>query len=325
MPKKPFSFRFLLFDGFSNMVLASVLEPLRAARNMPFGLDLSWTVATPSGEPARSSSGLVMVPDSRLEPLQGVTHLVVVSGYGVHDHGNAANLARLRRVRKAVPVMVGVDSGPWLLAAAGLLKDQEATIHWQEFGAFAEAFPEISLSKQRFVVGKSVITCGGAASAMDMVLSLLRENYGPSVAFEVSNLFAFDGGSPSGRAAGVSQGVAQAPGGLRSRGSQKLRIAVRVMFEAMEKPVPLSEIAARASISLRSLNRIFANELEMPPGRYYQMLRLTRARDLASETDLSLNQIAFRTGFSSAATLSRAFSAHYGWPISQTRKPGRRL
>ena len=160
-----------------------------------------------------------MVPDSRLEPLQGVTHLVVVSGYGVHDHGNAANLARLRRVRKAVPVMVGVDSGPWLLAAAGLLKDQEATIHWQEFGAFAEAFPEISLSKQRFVVGKSVITCGGAASAMDMVLSLLRENYGPSVAFEVSNLFAFDGGSPSGRAAGVSQGVAhRGPGHVRGDG-----------------------------------------------------------------------------------------------------------
>jgi transcriptional regulator GlxA family with amidase domain len=312
MPKKPLSFCFLLFDGFSNMVLASALEPLRAARNLPFALDLSWSVASPSGAPAKSSSGLVISPDCRLEDLKSIDYLVLVSGYGVHGHATAANLARIRRARKAARAMIAVDSGSWLLAAAGLLDGQKATIHWQELNAFAEAFPEVDVSKSRFVASGPFITCGGASTVMEMILNLLKETYGPAVAFDVSNLFVYD--------VERDYRMERGPVALKSRGSQKLRAAAQAMFESLERPLSLQEIAAKASTSLRSLNRIFLNELETSPGKYYQMLRLTRARDLASETDLSLKQIAYRTGFSSSATLSRAFSEHYGWPISDTRK-----
>ena len=53
---------FLLFEGFSNMVLSCLLEPLRAVRDQA-GIDIRWQVLTPTGGPVRSSSGLSVVPD----------------------------------------------------------------------------------------------------------------------------------------------------------------------------------------------------------------------------------------------------------------------
>jgi transcriptional regulator GlxA family with amidase domain len=64
---------------------------------------------------------------------------------------------------------------------------------------------------------------------------------------------------------------------------------------------------------------MFQRELALSPGKYYQMIRLARARDLATQTALSVAQIALQTGFASTATLSRAFRAQYGAPISKLR------
>ncbi|MCU9850673.1 hypothetical protein OEZ60_22150 [Defluviimonas sp. WL0024] len=53
---KPLNVTILLFDGFSNMVLACLLEPLRAVRDQVRG-GITWSVITPGDRPAISSSG----------------------------------------------------------------------------------------------------------------------------------------------------------------------------------------------------------------------------------------------------------------------------
>ncbi|WP_189654647.1 helix-turn-helix domain-containing protein [Paracoccus mutanolyticus] len=61
--------------------------------------------------------------------------------------------------------------------------------------------------------------------------------------------------------------------------------------------------------SWRKLDRIFRDELgrETAPGRYYQMLRLSHARELAAATDFDLREIALRSGYADASSLSKAF------------------
>lgn len=46
--------------------------------------------------------------------------------------------------------------------------------------------------------------------------------------------------------------------------------------------------------------------LGLPPMRYYQLIRLARARDLSANTNLSKQEIALRCGFSTTSGLWRA-------------------
>ena len=306
------SFQFLLFDGFSNMVLASALEPLRAARDMAQAHHIRWQITSLDNNIVQSSSGIQIKPDGTIKQAGAVDYLVVIAGYDVRGHVSPRCMAQLRQLANRASYVAGLDTGAWLLASAGLLNGAQATIHWQEAADFAETFPDIIPGKQRFVVAGKYITCGGASTVLDLMLHVLAEKFGPAMAFDVANLFVYDAERQhgSGRGANILKHRSDTPG---------LLAAIDVMMDHIEDPVSLALIAKRASLSVRSLDRMFQRELALSPGKYYQMIRLARARDLATQTALSVAQIALQTGFASSATLSRAFRAQYGTPISKLR------
>jgi AraC family transcriptional regulator, glycine betaine-responsive activator len=315
---------FLLFDGFSNMVLASAMEPLRAANNLVPSHRLHWQVVTLDGAPVQSSSGLMIAPDLALADLGACDVLFVIAGYGVRRHAGPDCLQALRRTAKSVPLIGGLDVGGWLLAAAGLLRGRSATVHWQTVAEFEEEFLTVTVLRDRFVVDGNRITAGGATSVMELMLHLIRREYGEALAFDVSNLFLYD--AESGQRAGVQAGVragvragwrvGTAATGLRA---PQLQVAVEQMRDTVEDPVPVAGIARASALSLRTLERLFQRELGVSPARYYLMTRLSAARNLAEETGLSVAEIAARTGFSSVSTLSRAFRAHFGQSIRDLR------
>ncbi|MDB6179280.1 GlxA family transcriptional regulator [Paracoccus sp. Z330] len=296
----------LLFDGFSNFVLSSLIEPLRAVHDHGYP-DLSWCVVTPDDGPVRSSSGLRVLPDIALADLGAPDALLVVAGYGFRDHAAGRTGALLRRVARRGTRLIGADCGSWLIAQAGLLQGHAATLHWSVLADFAETFPDVLVSHQRYVLDGPVWSSGGAASSLDMMLALVGRLFGPAAAFAATSMFLHDAAR---KQAGSRIGL-----GIGSRGSQKLQQAIRVMAENVETPLSQPELAASIGTSRRSLSRMFQSEIGMGPGRYAQMLRLARARELASSTDLSLQEIALRCGYSDAAALEKAFRRTYGQPL----------
>ena len=313
-PTKPQHFVFVLFDGFSNMVLASALEPLRAAKGLPNGPNINWQICTIDGLAITNSSGVVISPDAALSSSptdEAIDYLVVISGYGMRNHLNAKTRARLIHAAQHARNIIGLDTAAWVLAACDMLRNKSATIHWQELDQFAEQFPNVRVKNDRFVQDGKLITSGGASTVMDLMLHLLAQQFGPAVAFNVSNLFVYD--------AENQQYLTRGADRLHGAGTEFVRRAVGKMLSHIETPISLSLIAKDAGCSLRSLDRVFQNNLQMAPGKYYQMLRLGRARDLAQSTDLPLSTIALQTGFKSSATLSRAFSQSYGTTIRALR------
>lgn len=307
---------FLLFDGFSNMVLASAVEPLRAARDIRGGEGFSWTLLTLDGRPAISSSGLAIQPHATLATEQRFDLLFVVCGYGVRRHAPRTVLHRLVHLVYQTEELGGLDMGAWLLAAAGLLDGRRATVHWQELDAFAETFPAVTVVSDRYVIDRRRITAGGATTVMELMLRLIREQGGQALAFDVSNLFVYD--AVRHPADSHPDRGARSPS-LLARAPQLVR-AIAEMRRTVEEPVSLAWIAGVAACSTRTLERLFRRELGVPAGRYYQMIRLKLARSLAEETTLNAAEIAERTGFSSTATLSRAFSRHYGQSLRDLRR-----
>ncbi len=308
-----FACGFLLLDGFSNMVLANAMEPLRAARDLSDPDRFCWQLVTLDGNPATSSSGLAVQPQVALGEERRLDALFVVAGYGFRSFATQAVLKRVRQAARRVPTLVGLDTGAWLLAAAGLLEQRRATIHWQELDAFQEAFPGIAVSHDRYVIDGPRITAGGATTVLDLMIRLIREHAGNALAFDVSNLFIYDAehGPRGGRGARSRSMVARAPQLIR---------AIAEMRRTVAEPLALEQIAACAACSPRTLERLFLREMEVPAGRYYQMVRLRHARALVEETALNTAEIAERTGFASSATLSRAFSRHHGITIRDLRR-----
>ncbi|MCU9850448.1 GlxA family transcriptional regulator [Defluviimonas sp. WL0024] len=307
---KPLNVTILLFDGFSNMVLACLLEPLRAVRDQVRG-GITWSVITPGDRPAISSSGLSIAPDRPLAGVGRADLMIVISGYGFREHATKASSALLVRLGRQADLILGADTAAWLLAEAGLLAGRTATLHWQVLSDFAETFPDTQLSYARFVKEGRVWTCGGASTALDLMLAFIGERFGPALAFDVSTMFVLDA---------ERQGSAgRGPNRLSGKGSAALRRVLNHMIETIEAPVPLEALAAKANLTPRTLNRLFLSELGMPPGRYHQFLRLSRARDLAVNTDLSQREIALRCGFSDAAALGKAFTRHFGYSIGKNR------
>lgn len=295
---------FLLFEGFSNMVLSCLLEPLRAVRDQA-RLDIRWQVLTPEGLPIRSSSGLSISPDAR----DGgpFDMLVVVAGYGYRDHAAGPSIRQIAALARQSQIVLGADSGPWLMAAAGLLRDQPATLHWSLLADFAERFPQVRVSAARHVMQGRFWSCGGASSALDLMLAYISDRFGPANAFIASSMFLHDADRQQ-----------PAPGRLARKGTGRLRQVVNLMAENIETPLPLPDLAEQTGLSLSKLERLFKAELSMSPGRYYQMLRLSQARELAASTDFDLREIALRCGYSDAAALSKAFRRAYGHPVRQS-------
>ena len=298
----------LLFDDFSNMVLSCLMEPLRVVRDQA-GIDLRFELVTPGDRPVTSSSGLRVAPDVPTAVAARRDLCLLIGGDRFREAAAEPDLWRHLRPARTAGLVIAADTGAWLMAAAGLLEGRQVTLHWHLLEEFAEVFPAVNVTPDRHVRDGTIWTCGSAASGLYLILAFIRERFGPAAAFEAESMFLHD-------SARQASDPRFGPG-LRGRGSDRLRRVVARMTAALESPPPLADLARSANLSERSLNRLFQRELGQSPARYLQSLRLARARDLASHTDLGLDQIALRCGFSSASALSRAFRNRTGHSIRQ--------
>ncbi|MRX50425.1 helix-turn-helix domain-containing protein [Paracoccus sp. S-4012] len=316
-PASPFNLTFVLFDGFSNMVLASAIEPLRAACDLSGRRLFSWQLASPEGAAATSSSRLSIGVDLPLASVGATDALILVAGYGVRDHLRRETLQAILQKVRGMPLIGGFDTGAWLLAAAGVLTGRRASIHWMEREALAEAFPEILVEDAPVVRDGPFLTCGGAQAVLNWSLDLIGHRADPALQFDVSNMFGRD---PShGNRPPLPNRPEPMQAGLLPPSLQRAVVAMR---QTADQPQPLARIAERAAVSERTLDRLMRAHLGVAAGQYYRTIRLAHARALATETKLPLPDIAARTGFASASTLARAYRKHYCETLGESRRHG---
>jgi len=289
----------LLFEAFSNMVLACLLEPLRVVRDERRAR-IEWTILTPQDHAVRSSSGLELAPDCTIAQAMACDLLIVIGGDRFRQEtGQVATRRALALARKASTV-IAADTGAWLLASAGYLEGRQATLHWQLLDECAERFPKVNRVAAPFASDGKWLTCGGAAGAMELVLQEITQRFGAAARFDAASMFL---NAP--RLANAPDGGLS---GLPSHPNPRMRKALDTMAATVENPRPLPEIAATAGLTLRTMARLFATELGLSPGKCYQHMRLARARELMFQQGMSAADAAPRCGFSCAAALRRALA-----------------
>ncbi len=298
----------LLFPRFSNHCLANAVEPLRAANEKLMRIAYRWEIVTLDGEAVESSSGLPVLPACRLSDHPGGDFLFVMSSYDARRHASPRTSRALKSAAKRFPTLIGMDTGSWLMAEAELLDGLRATIHWDEFTAFSETFPDVRSVTDRVVAEPGRWSCGGAMTAFDLVLHLIRETHGEAVRLEVASVFLFQNTQPS-------QDLI-----FRRFGSDIVERAVTLMSSNLETPVPVGDIAGMLEISPRNLMRAFRNDLGAPPQTVYKRLRLMAARRYVEQSGYSIAEIALRCGYLNAAAMTRAFKDEFGIAPSRLRR-----
>ncbi|MGW5095462.1 helix-turn-helix domain-containing protein [Streptomyces nodosus] len=99
-----------------------------------------------------------------------------------------------------------------------------------------------------------------------------------------------------------------------------VRNGISLMQDRLAEPLTLAEIAAEVHLSVYHFVRVFRNATGLTPYRYLTRLRIELAQRLLSETDLTIEVITRRCGFTAPSALSSAFLRQVGARPSVYRK-----
>jgi transcriptional regulator GlxA family with amidase domain len=311
--RDPLRVTFLVLSGASIMCVASAIDPLRAANRISGRTVFEWSLVSPDGKPPLTSCGLPVAVSGALDPVRQTDVLVVIAGFGNREQATPSLLSAIRRAARTARACGGVEAGAWLIARAGLLEGRAATTHWEDMEDFAAAFPGSDIRPDRYVIDGPVFTTGGASPTFDLMLHLVRSRLGMAVALDVASVFIYD------QAHASSDAQPLVSLGRLDGYDPRLAQAIRLMEASVDHPLTVSAIARRTGVTARSLETIFRRSIGETPGAYYLRLRLGAARRLVLDTRIAMADIAARTGFSSAASFSRAFSRAYGEAPSRMR------
>jgi AraC family transcriptional regulator of adaptative response / DNA-3-methyladenine glycosylase II len=113
-----------------------------------------------------------------------------------------------------------------------------------------------------------------------------------------------------------------APGNAPIDDSQRIAhlIVQRLEDGSIGDDAGLEAIAAQFELSSRQIRRIIQKELGVPPIQLILTRRLLLAKQLLTETQLPVTQIAFASGFSSLRRFNDAFNSRYGLAPTRLRK-----
>lgn len=305
---------FLLLPRFSMMAFFAAVEPLRIANRISGRPLFDWTLVSVDGEPVTASNDMTLLVDCAIDEIRYLPSLAVCSGFEPEAYLGRPLMAWLHRLDQAGGALGGLDTGCFLLAAAGLLKGERVTLHWESLPAFHERFPAIPTSDELFELGERRFSCAGGAAAMDMALAVIARRHGTRLAIDVSEQLIHE----RLRSRGDQQRMTLA----RRLGTHNRRLveAVALMERHLEAPLTVVDIAQRCGISLRQLQRLFERHLATTPRSWYLGLRLERAHYLLTETDMDVLAIGLACGFSSASSFSRAFSERHGQAPREARR-----
>lgn len=308
---------FLLVPQFSMIALYGAMEPLRVANR--FAPDaFSWRFFSADGEPVAASNGIPVSVSGQLADIGRPAMGVVCASYG-HEAGLARPmLAAVRKLARAKVLLAGLDTGPFILAEAGVLDGYRATCHWESLPGFRESYPAVTTREALFEVDRDRMTCAGGAAAIDMMLAWIAGQMGRELSVAVADqLVHFRSREEEGQVRASNQSR------FGTREPRVLAI-IAAMQQQMEEPLAADALAAVCNLSTRQMERLFRAELDERPMGLYRNLRLERAEHLLSYSQMSVRDVSLATGFSTLAEFSRGFRRRCGVSPSQFRRGLRR-
>ncbi|MFS0695324.1 GlxA family transcriptional regulator [Streptomyces nitrosporeus] len=280
-----------------------------------FGLDRSddglpvydFAVVSAEGPALRTHAGFTISTPHGPERLEEADLIAVPAGsrFGDREYPEEILEALRRAVARGARVM-SVCSGAYLLGAAGLLDGRRCTTHWRHTEELARRHPKAVVEPDVLYVDDGpVITSAGTAAGIDAALHLVRQAHGPAVANAVARRMVV----PPHRDGGQAQYIARP---LPRTRCDTVGGTLAWMEGHLDQELTIEQLAAHAHMSPRTFARRFQQETGTTPYRWLLRQRVLLAQQLLESSDETVDTIAGRTGFGTAAALRHQFVRSLG-------------
>ncbi len=312
---------FMLTPRFTLTAFSGFADALRLAadegdRSRP--LLCRWAVLGTGGIPIVSSCGVSVLPTAPLETPENYDYIVVVGGV---LHGGQQvpprSTAFLRTAAAANVKLVGLCTGSFVLARAGLLDGYLSCVSWFHREDFVQEFPSCRVvSNQMFVVDRDRLTSAGGTSVVHLAAYLIERAIGRASAVKALRIMIEKQPLPP-RTLQPEQVVS-----VRSTDTV-VRKAMLLLEQNLHLPTPVETICQTLGIGRRQLERRFRNDVGLGPSEYRHRLRLERASWLLQSSDLEILAVALECGFQDSGSFSRAMRKFTGQSPSELRLAAR--
>ena len=176
-----------LYDGFTAL---DIIGPYQVLATVP-GAEVFFVAEKRGIVP--DDSGTVRLEATRSFAEVREADIVVVGG-GITTHlliPNHPIIAWLKDIHPRTQWTTSVCTGSLLLAAAGLLRDVEATSHWLMLDFLGTLGAKPTLKRVVFG-GDRIVTAAGVSSGIDMALALVERIHGRDLAETVQLAIEYD-------------------------------------------------------------------------------------------------------------------------------------
>ena len=314
MPNAKTNFTFVLQPEFPLTALILACDALRIA-NQNSGQDLfGWQVLSEDARDVRASNGMWFTADADLAISEPVDVCLLFQGNLPTQNLSRKLLGYLRTMARFGAIVGGVDTGAYALAQAGLAATEalpDVVLHWEAGPTFLEWFPDAKLHNNIYMIAENRAHCAGGMATLDLILDLIAQFSGESMATEVANAMVH-----SRRGAGTQQRRDQNPDGEQQKLTSRL---IKTMEQNLDFPLSLDELAELLETPKRSLARVSETAFGISPMRLYLQIRLQAARNFLFYEDHSIKEIATACGFSAPTAFSRCFKVQYDQTPSEFR------
>ncbi len=299
----------LLLDVASTVQAFSTYSTLLSSPEQPA---YSVRVVSARGGLIQTSAGVPIMS----EPLPDlhtteIDTLMVCGGIGRHMAlKDERMLAWLRSASTRARRVCSVCSGAFILAAAGLLKGRRVVTHWKYCDDLRLAHPDLQVEDDAlFVHDGKFWTSAGVTAGIDLTLALLKEDHGHTRTMEVARHMVVFMKRPGGQSQ-FSQLLAEPVERARSGFAdliEDILLPLLMISEHLGEPLDVELLAERAHMSPRHFTRVFREQMQCPPAKFVERMRVETARRLLEETPLQVAAVAERCGFGDEERMRRAF------------------
>lgn len=260
------------------------------------------------------AGGFVSTTAFGLDDLASADTVIVPACANVHAEQPEGLVAAIAEAYARGARVASICSGAFVLARSGLLDGRRVTTHWMHADELRRQFPQVRVDETViFTRDHRLYTSAGTAAGIDLCIELVRQDHGTAVANALARRMV----TPPHRDADQAQYIA-AP--LAADQSAPLGEVAEWAVAHLDQPIRLRDLAARAHLSERQLIRRFLSAYGRTPGDWLARERLRYAQELLERTDLTIDVIAGRSGFGSAAGLRAAFAKHVHTTPSDYRR-----
>ncbi|GAA0596698.1 helix-turn-helix domain-containing protein [Streptomyces crystallinus] len=305
----------VIVDENSNPFELGCVTEVFGLRRPELGRDLyDFALCAPEPHTLMRDGFFTLTGVAGLAAADGADTLIVPNRPDTDVPRRPAVLDAVRRAHARGARLVGMCSGAFTLAEAGVLDGRRATAHWQWADDFRARFPSVDLRPDvLFVDDGDILTSAGSAAALDLGLHLVRRDHGAEVANSVSRRLVFAAHRDGGQRQFVERPLPDIP-------DESLAPVLAWVQERLGEPLTVADIATRAAVSPATLHRRFRLQLGTTPLAWLTGERIALACRLIERGEQRLDVVAQRSGLGTAANLRARLRRETGLSPSAYRR-----